>query len=85
LKGENQMTLQNNHEVIGTLTKVKQKNDYVDLTFSIEKAIEIPKSAINIQNLNGFIGNRIGIFNCEGKIKIRKITGSGADGKTSDK
>jgi hypothetical protein len=73
LNGGKQMTLQNNHEIVGVLRKIEPKHDNLVFTFSFEKNVEIPKSAINNQNLNVLIGNRIGILNCEGKIKIRKI------------
>jgi len=73
------MTLQNYHEIVGNLTKVEQKNDRLELTFAIEKTVEIPDTT-DIKKLKDLIGDRVGVLNCDGDFKIRKITESGTGG-----
>jgi len=65
--------LVSNTEIIGTLASVKDENNKTKLVFTICKEIEIPESAIPREKLEGFIGERIGVFNCDGEYRIRKI------------
>lgn len=68
------MNLQPYSEVVGILIDVKFENNHAELVFSIQKSIELPSIAISKEKLQIFLGQRVGIFNCGGNYKIRKIT-----------
>lgn len=67
------MKLGNYTEIIANLSEVKQENGQTKLFFSFQKEIEFPIDAISKKKLEGFVGERVGVFNCNGDIKIRKI------------
>lgn len=68
------MLLKPYNEIVGTLKEIKNKEDRITLVFNIDKEIELPQSAISKEKLHAFIGGRIGILNCDGNYKIRKIS-----------
>lgn len=67
------MILKQNHEIVGTLSKVKFEENQIKLIFSILKEIELPEEAFSYEQLQDFLGKRIGIFNINGTYKIRHI------------
>ena len=66
------MKLENFHEIVGTLSKVESNGQHMKVEFMIRKVYEIPLDAISIEKLESAIGNRVGIFNCDGNYRIRK-------------
>ena len=67
------MILKPFYEIVGTLTEVVAKEEYVTLIFTIEKKVEIPSAAILLTQLGGVKGKHIGLFNNSGEYKIRII------------
>lgn len=67
------MRLQNNNEIVGVLSKIKDKDSCIELVFMIQKKIEIPQDTLSWEKLQSVVGKRIGIFNCGGYYKLRKI------------
>ena len=68
------MKLENHHEIIGTLSKVKTDEQYMKMEFLIHKAYEIPLGVISTEKLKSVVGKRIGIFNAgDGTFKLRKV------------
>ena len=67
------MHLEPAQEIVGTLIEVKTKQDQTKLIFTICEEIEIPARAIPKAELLAAVGKRIGIFNCGGIYKLRKI------------
>jgi len=67
------MELKNHNEIVGTLSRVEIENGHNKLIFSIMKEIEIPSGAVPIEKLRQLNGSRIGLLNCDGSYKIRKI------------
>lgn len=67
------MKLCNNNEIVGTLTKIEEKNNIYSLEFSIKKNIEIPNTFFSNEELNKLLGNKVGIINIDGEYKIRQI------------
>ena len=60
-------------EIVGRLTAVDCKEDYIRLVFALDKEIEIPSGVISIEKLRALQGERIGVFNCDGEYKIRRL------------
>jgi hypothetical protein len=67
------MKLSNNNEIVGTLTKIEQKNNNYFLEFNIKKNIEIPSSFFSKEKLNQLLGKKAGIININGEYKIREV------------
>jgi hypothetical protein len=64
------------HEVVGTLSAIKNEKNQVKLVFTICKEIEIPESAIPKDELQAAIGKRVGIFHSGSEgYRIRKVKG----------
>jgi len=63
-------------EIVGTLSEIQQKSNHVELIFTIQKNIEIPRGVISEAVLEASVGSRIGIFCSDvGDYVIRKIKG----------
>ncbi|UCH72480.1 MAG: hypothetical protein JSW62_02730 [Thermoplasmatales archaeon] len=67
------MKLLPNNEIIGRLTKITSEGQQIKLVFSIDKEIEVPVETFSHDQLKKYLGHRIGIFNFEGQIFLRKI------------
>lgn len=68
-----EMKLEENHEIVGNLVSVESDGKFLKLQFSVQKMLVIPSGAIPEQELRKFIDCRIGIFNCSGQFKLRKV------------
>ena len=60
-------------EIVGRLTQLIKNKSTTTLIFSTQTEIEIPKNSILEDKLTLMIGEKIGLFNCDEKYKIRKI------------
>lgn len=65
-------SLKNNHEVIGTLTKVVVKEDFTTLVFAMELQIEIPFTALSQDLPYSVEGKHAGVYNKSDDYKIRE-------------
>lgn len=68
------MYLKIHHEIIGTLLKIKSKNDHLELVITICKIIDIPYDAIPKEDLQAVVGKKVGLLNYNGSYKMRIIT-----------
>jgi len=51
-------------EIVGTLTKVEPSEaGQIKITFTMQREIELPASAIPLDKLVSVVGKRVGIFN----------------------
>jgi len=66
------MRLEENHEVVGVLSKVKSNEQHIKLDFTIHKTYEIPIDAISEKALQDMVGARVGVFNCNGDYRVRR-------------
>ncbi|UCD13656.1 MAG: hypothetical protein JSW60_08880 [Thermoplasmatales archaeon] len=63
-----------NEEIIGTLTKVEPSEaDHIRITFTMQKKIELPASAIDPDKLFSLVGKHICILNLGYKFFIREV------------
>ena len=67
------MSLMNNSELIGWLGAVTNENGMLHLKFTIETELEIPEKAISLSELQQNTGKLVGIFNLDGKYKLRQV------------
>ncbi len=66
------MKLEPNWEIVGTLAEVESKDGITTLQFSIRKTYEIPTAAIDEGKLRSLVGERVGVFNCDGDYRVRR-------------
>ncbi len=67
------MILKPFHEIIGTLSTVRYENNRIYLSFQMLEEAAIADDDTLHQQLKSLVGKRIGVFNSNGKIKIREI------------
>jgi len=67
------MQLKSYQEIIGNLTDVITKNEVTKAVFSMMIEIDILIESIEDEKLRKYIGQRIGLLNNEGEIRIRRI------------
>lgn len=67
------MKLEDHHEIVGLLTEIESKDGITKLQFSIHKIYEIPTDGIDTKKLQSLIGERVGIFNCSGNYRTRRV------------
>jgi len=58
---------------VGTIRDVHSNNGWTKLNFSVQREIELPSDALSNEVLIDLIGKKIGILNCDGAYKIRKV------------
>lgn len=68
------MKLKQNCEIVGTLSKVEKEGNQLKLLISMIKEIEVPKEELTTEQLEKFLGKRVGIINISGSYKIRLIS-----------
>ena len=81
INGGDALKLENNCEAIGTLTSVTANKDHFQLVINIDKKLDLPLLAVPLEKLQGFLGKRVGIFNCCGNYKIREIDSTGGESR----
>ena len=67
------MKLKQNCEIIGILSKFEIEGSHLKLLFSMMKEIEVPIEEFTMEQLEKFLGKRIGILNISGSYKVRQI------------
>ena len=67
------MKLQNNSEVVGTLTDIHTDNKQNILVCCFKKEIAIPVDSISQDKLTSLVGRKVGILYCNTKYFIREI------------
>jgi len=67
------MHLKNFEEIIGTLTIIDTDENNINLTFSIERKIMIPKEETLEKKLDKLLGKKIAIFNDGSGFRTREI------------
>ena len=67
------MMLSDDQEIIARLKQVSRSKDSFILYFIIDYAIQLPITAFSSSYLQKFIGQKIGLFQCDGKYYLRKI------------
>ena len=67
------MQLKPYQEIVGNLTDIKSNEVYNKAIFSMIMEVDIPRDAIEVAELKNYIGERIGIFNNNGEIRIKKM------------
>ena len=65
--------LVHNHEIIGTLHAVKEKDICCKLHFTCSKDIVLPLTAIPKKKLASLVGKKVGILNVNGEFFVRII------------
>jgi hypothetical protein len=67
------MNLGRYEEIIGTLKNVRCDGDQCVVVFAVEQEVWLSADAISIDILRGMQGKHIGLLNCDGSYKIRRI------------
>ena len=76
------MLLKNFHEIIGVLKSIEDNDSYFTLVVT-PYVIDVPKDISFYTMLRSLIGETIGLFNCDGEYRLRRIsrTKEGINGK----
>lgn len=71
--GSKNKILESYHEVVATLKKIEIKDDCLKLLFTMDREIEVPKSAFSHDELLKFIDEKIGIIRIGDTYRLRRI------------
>ena len=67
------MRLKSHEEIIGFLTELKNYDNKMKITFSVQRKIELPTDLILKKKLQNLIFKKVAILNLNGEYKIREI------------
>jgi hypothetical protein len=73
------MQLKPYQEIVGNLSDVITNNDFTKAIFSIMLEVDIPIDDIDELKLRKYVGQRVGLLNNNGEIRIRKIKRKGGE------
>lgn len=65
--------LDNSEEAVGKVTGIEKQQNQMLISISVERKIYVPLKSFTKQNLNDFIGEKIGILKTDNEFYIRKI------------
>jgi len=63
--------MKNYCEIVGQLEKINTSNDTAELVFNIKKQVTVPKEMVDLEKIESYIGQKIGILNIDGNFHFR--------------